>query len=104
MIVYSSEAAYITDSKTLKDKIARIDRVINALYDSAINAASNNDISSYSLDDGQTSISTSYRSVEEALQAVKGFENLRERMLNKLNGYSIRLLPEENLKYRNRRW
>lgn len=102
MIVYSTEAAYITDAKTYKDKIKRIDQVINALYDSAINAASNNDVSSYSLDDGQTSISTSYRSVEEAFQAVKNWENLREKMINKLNGYSVKLLPEENLKGRNR--
>lgn len=46
----------------------------------------NSDIESYTLDDGQTKISTTYRNVESIIKAIVGFEALRDKLLNQLNG------------------
>lgn len=97
-VTYHSETAYIRSASDLKSKIQRIDNIIEALEDVILNAAGNQDISSYSVDDGQTSINTSYRNVEEAEAAVERFERRRQKYLNQLNGRQIRLMDENNFK------
>jgi hypothetical protein len=95
-VIYSSEIEYVQEAQDLRDKIKRVDKIINKLFDAGLNAAANQDISSYSLDDGQTSINTSYRTAEECLKAAKQFESFKESYINKLNGHFISLKPISN--------
>lgn len=98
-IRYSSEQVYLDEAQDLKDKIARIEKIIDGLLKAAESAAANQDISSYSLDDGQTSISASYRSAEDALAAVQQWEKLKDFYKNRLNGTDVfQLKPASNFR------
>jgi len=100
MALYYSEKDYIQDSKTLKDKIAKIDKVIDALIDEAVVMAQNeaDTMSQYSLDDGQTSISASYRTVDEVRKAIRGFRQLRNELTADLVGRHYRITPSEGFR------
>jgi hypothetical protein len=85
-----NETLYITSATSLLDRIARIDSIILALELQIVNVgAGNSDVQSYSLDDGQTKIQTQYTSIESITKAIQGFDALRERLLNQLNGRSM---------------
>ena len=87
-----NETLYITSAISLLDRIARLDSIILALELQIINVgAGNSDVQSYSLDDGQTKIQTQYASIESIAKAIEGFDKLRERLLNQLNGRSMLL-------------
>jgi hypothetical protein len=101
-IEYSSASVYIEQAQDLKDRIAKIEKVIDALYTAAESAAENQDITSYSLDDGQTSISAQYRNPDQAFKAIEHFERLKQMYINKLNGRRTRLIPGDNFKGRYR--
>lgn len=87
-----NETLYITSASSTIERINRIDSIILALELQVVNVgAGNSDIQSYSLDDGQTKIQTQYTSIESITKAIEGFEKIKERLLNKLNGRSILL-------------
>ena len=69
------------------ERVNRIDQIITALELRVLDAgAGNSDIDEYSLDDGQIKIKTKYRSVDSMYTAIQGFEALKQKLLNKLNG------------------
>jgi len=83
---YDNPAEYI---KAAPDVIARINRltaVIEALENCSLNAASNGEISSYSFNDGQSDIKTSYTSITEISNSIEMFEKIRERLINRAQG------------------
>jgi len=96
MVVYSSAAAYIESCKTLRDKIIAIDAIIAALMTTALLAATNDNISQYSLNDGQTIINTSYRGVAGITKSIMDMEALKQLYLNRLNGRMTRLVDSKN--------
>lgn len=82
-----NEKLYVDSASSLEAKIARIDTIITALEDQFINsAAGNSDLEYYTLDDGQTKITTAYRDVRLIPQAISRFETLRTMYINRLNG------------------
>jgi hypothetical protein len=102
-IYYEDAGGYIQNASNIRDKIKRIDQVIDALFDAATKAAANQEISSYSLDDGQTSITASYRNSQEALKAINDFEELRQKYIDRLNKNSVfQLKPEQNFRIKRR--
>jgi hypothetical protein len=98
MVEYDSAAIYIQSATSIKDKINKIDTVISALMDAALKAASNEDITEYSLDNGQTKIKCIYRGSDSALQAIKGFEQIKNMYINQLNGRSFRLVDAKSFR------
>lgn len=104
MVYFDSCSIYITSATTLKDKIARIDAIIVLLEDAAIKAAGNEDISEYSLDDGQTKIKTVYKSAASVMSALQSFETMRQRYINQLNGRHVRLVDSKNFPSNRRRY
>lgn len=89
---------YIENATSLQEKLVRIDAIILALETLAIDyAAGKAGISSYSLNDGQTTISTSYRSVSDIHVSLLGYEQIRQTILNKLNGRTFVLRPWRGL-------
>lgn len=95
-VVFDSAAAYVESCKTLKDKIAAIDAIIDALETTALKAASTGNITSYSLDDGQTRINTVYRNAAEVEASISAFEKIKQRYINRLNGHRTRLVDSKN--------
>lgn len=85
-----NEVIYIDSATSLLDRINRIDTIIDALIlQMSTVGTGHSDISSYSLNDGQTTISTQYTTPELIQNAIAGFEKMRERYVNKLNGHGM---------------
>lgn len=98
MVVYDSAAIYIDGATSIKDKIVRIDSIINALLITAAESASTDNIEEYQLDDGQTKIKTIYRGTDAIFKSIKSFETLREMYRNKLNGRVFRLVDSKSFR------
>lgn len=97
MVVYDSSDIYISKATSLKDKINRIDAIIKALEDTALKSATSDDITEYSLDDGQTKIKTVYRGTKGIINSINSLIRLREYYINKLNGRQVRLVDGRSL-------
>lgn len=96
MVIYSSADLYIESCTTLRAKIAAIDTIQTALLTTALKAASKGAISQYSLNDGQTIISATYRNAKEVTASYEAFEAIKQMFINRLNGRSIRLVDGKN--------
>lgn len=95
---YSDCIAYLATAQSNKDKIAKIDALIVALEDAAVKAAVNEDVTEYSLDDGQTKIKKVFRGGVNIARAINDFERIRQRYINRLNGYGVQLIDRESNK------
>ena len=98
MADYNSPIEYVQSRASLIDKINAIDSIIDALIISAAAGAGTGHFMQYSLDDGQTKISTSYRSVGDVEAGIRGFERLKHYYLNQLNGRRVRLMDISNFR------
>lgn len=98
MVIYDSSYKYVDSATTVAGKITKIDAIITALEATALKSAANDDISEYSLDDGQTKIRTAYKGTESVLKSIESFIKLKEYYVNKLNGRVIRLVDGQSLR------
>lgn len=96
MIYFDSAAIYIESATTLQEKIAKIDAIIVALEATALTAAGNEDLTEYSLDNGQTKIKCVYRGSESIIKSIKAYEQMKQMYVNRLNGRRIRLVDSKN--------
>jgi hypothetical protein len=96
MVTYDSAQIYIQCGSTLRDKIARMDAIIAALEDTALKAATTDDILEYQLNDGQTIIKTVYKGADAVLRSIQAFEKIRTMYVNRLNGHVFRLVDSKN--------
>ena len=100
MVYYDSADIYISSATTLREKITRIDAVIEALETTALRAAATGNLSEYALNDGQTTIKTVYRDVNAVAASITAFETIKERYINRLNGRHVRLVDGKNFRGR----
>lgn len=98
MIEYESTEKYLGTATSLKDRIAKIEAIISALYTTAERAAINGDVSAYTLDDGQVRIGTNFRTVDEVMKSIYAFEKLNQLYINRLTGRMIRLVDGKNMR------
>lgn len=103
MQYFSSCVAFVQSFQDIKQKIAAIDEIIAALFVSATAAAAGESVTQYSLNDGQTIISATPRSVGQIKQSIVAFEQLRNMYASKINGRVVRLVDVKNLIGRNGR-
>jgi len=93
-----NEKLYIENAANLEEKLQRIDNIIEALEERMLDVgAENSSTASYSVDDGQVKISTSYTTVKQMAEGIAAFEFIRQRILNKLNGRGMVLRPWRGL-------
>ena len=95
-VTYDSAAIFIQTATCLKDKIAKMDAIIEALEATALTAAANDNIEEYQLNDGQIVIKTIYRGVDAIFKSIWAFEKLRQQYVNRLNGRMVRLVDRKN--------
>lgn len=95
-IIYESAGIYLATAKSLKDKIAKIDLIIDALILSAGTASTTDHITEYQLNTGQTIIKANYRGAKALSESIMAFEKMRELYLNRLHGRMIRLVDGKN--------
>ena len=99
VFVALTEKLYIESATSQLDRLNRIDAIILALENQIIeSAAGTSDKTGYSLNDGQITISTQYRSVEDMAAAITKFDTIRQRILNILNGRNMILRPCQGLR------
>jgi hypothetical protein len=96
MAVFDSADIYIQCTTDLRERIVRIDAIIDALETTALKAAATGNISEYSLNDGQTQIKTVYRSPKDVQASIDAFEMIKQRYINRLNGRVVRLVDSKN--------
>jgi len=97
MVIYNSADKYIESCQTVRDQIAAINAIQAALMSQALKAASKGPVSQYSLNDGQTIISATYRSTKEITEAYWDFERIKQVLINQINGRMFRLVDGKNL-------
>ena len=98
MVVYDSASIYIQSSTTLCEKIEKIDAIIAALEDTALQSAGNDNIEEYWLDDGQSKIKTSYKGTDQIFKSIIAFERMRQIYVNRLNGFVVRMVDSRSLR------
>src|SRR5688500_17229568 len=102
MIIYKCASAYIQSFSTLKAKIDAINAIQDALLNQALinigtNASEN--LSQYSLNDGQTVISATYRTSDQVMQDYRSYENLKNQLLaayDNASGRMVRLVDHKS--------
>lgn len=99
MAIYISAQCYITSVADKKARLVKIKAVLTALDDLALAAAAGDNISSYTLDNGQTKVNTEYRSLADVERSIAAFERIKNRLEQDLNGGAvIRLVDGSNLR------
>lgn len=96
MATYVSASQYIESCTSIKGKIAAIDAIIDALLLTAAKSAESENISQYSLNDGQTIISTTYKGTQSVVASIAAFRTLRASYAQMLTGRVVRLVDSKN--------
>lgn len=87
-----TETIYIEGAETLEARLSRINTIIETLETRMVEAGAGQALTAqYSLNDGQVTISTTYRTPESIAQAIFWYEKLAEKLRNKLNGRVVAL-------------
>ena len=82
---------YIENANSLKDKIRRIDQIIESLMLSAADPSGSGNVEEYSYNDGQTIVKSIYRSPKQMTEGIMAWQNIRSYYQRKLEGGVIRL-------------
>lgn len=98
MVTYDTAQMYVQSKTTLEEKLAAVEAIMDSLLLMAADSAGSSNYSEYYLDDGQTKISTKYRSVMDVQAGIFAFERLRQMYLNRLNGRVLRLVDSKNFR------
>lgn len=101
-MIYDNPAEYLTAAGTdIKERINRLTLIIVNL-ENMMATAGTGDIQSYSFNDGQSQINTTYRTLSDVAMAINQFETIRTRLINKCNG-RVTILRDANTisRYRN---
>lgn len=97
MQYFSDPYKYIESCASISAKIKAIDLIIDALIISIGKAAAGENITQYSLNDGQTIISTTKRSVSDMEASVSAMQKMRNLYVNKKTGRVFRMVDGKNL-------
>lgn len=97
-MVYIAIKDYIQSCTSLRAKIAALDAIIEALLlqSAAVAGGSTENITQYSLNDGQTIISTTYKGSKGIAAAILEYETLRQMYVNRLVGRKMTLRDGRN--------
>jgi hypothetical protein len=96
MATFDSEAKYLQSQTSLAARITAIDAIIDALMLVAAEAAEDDNINEYWLNDGQTQIKTIYKGAHNVERSIQKFERLRNMYLGRLRGRMTRLVDSKN--------
>ncbi len=97
MITYNSAQIYVTSATTAREQLTRLDAVINALMATMLTAATTENLTEYTLDDGQTKIHCSYNGVAAIEKSIMSLERLKQIYINRLNGRMARLVDGKSM-------
>lgn len=98
ILYYSFDANY-QSCKTVQDKIAKIDVILDALFTTAMTSVQNGDTVEYTLDTGQSKIHKVFSTTASVVQAIKDYETLRTLYNQKLSSRVSRLVDSKSIPY-----
>lgn len=98
-VYYPSFRAYFEDADTLEMKVTRLNTIIDAQLTLAATSGLEDDVKEYRLNDGQTIINVTRRSVEEIMSTVRKLELVRQMYINRINGRGMRLVDHEDTRF-----
>lgn len=87
MAVYFTCIDYIRCASNTREKIDRINAIIEALEDSMLKGALKANIEEYSLDDGQTKIKEVFRDITQIENSITALTRRKNRLINSCVGY-----------------
>lgn len=96
-IIYAKASDYLGTLTSRNARIAAIDSIIDTLLLTAADAASNDNISKYVLNDGQTIIQCEYKGAESIMKSIQAFRKLRNMYINDSNGRAFRLVDYKSI-------
>lgn len=97
-VLYFSLNANFQTCTSLEDRIAKIDAIIDELFNTALRSVANGDVIEYDIDTGQTKQKVQYSSAMQVSNAIQAYENIRQRYVNKLLGNKWKVVGEKNLR------
>jgi len=77
---------YIQSKTDTLAKIKAIESLIDSMIINAADAIDNSGVASYTMDTGQTKVTTNFRSVEEVNKGIKSLEAILQTYINRYNG------------------
>lgn len=93
---------YLTDAKTLEDRIHRLEQLIDAMILSTLNIVSGDDynpnVSEYQLNDGQMTVRTAYKTNNDVFKSIESLEKTKQMYMNQLNGRVMSLRDIRSLR------
>lgn len=101
MVIYTSFEQYVQSATTIQAKLAKIDAIIDVLLTTALVSAGSDNTQEYSLDDGQSKVSTIYKGTDGVMKSIAAFEKLRDYYKTKLDnntGRVVQLVDRRNFK------
>lgn len=82
--------------------IAQIDAILTSLRTTGMTSVSTGQFVEYEYDTGMTKTNIVYRSIDEVLKTIEGYERLRQYYVNKRMPSIIRVVDSKNFKRRRR--
>lgn len=98
-VFYPSFRAYFEDADDLCDKVDRLGQIIDAQLTLAATSGLEDDVKEYRLNDGQTIINVTRRSVEEIMNTIRKLQLIRNAYINQINGRGMRLTNHEDTRF-----
>lgn len=98
MIVYFSLDANFESCTSIKAKIAKVDAIIDSLFNTALKSVGSGNRVEYSIDTGQTKQKVVYSDVNSITKAIKEYETIRQMYVNKITGSEFRNVDQRNLR------
>lgn len=98
MVIFFDKCAILPaeTKQTARDRIDKINTIIDTLLDAQIAFAANPNQKEYKLDDGQTKIAVTYRDLDAVSAAIMSLERTKQIYLNRYNGRMTRLVDSKN--------
>lgn len=92
---------YLTSAKTLQERISNLEKLIDAMILSTLNASEDGaapNVSEYQLNDGQMIVKTVYKTYSDLLGGIKKLEQIKQMYMNQLNGRVMSLRDIRSLR------
>jgi spore coat protein CotF len=86
--------------QSIKDKIAKIDAIIDSLMTTAMTSVTSGNIAEYQIDTGQTTNRVRYTDINQITTTITNYEKIRQMYVNKLVGRKHILVDGSNFRIR----
>lgn len=97
-MIYSSAGTYFNETGTdIKARIIRMIAVRNAMDGALLNAAGLSDIAEYFINDGQTIIKATHRSIQDIQKSIELIDKMIAKLTTQINGRQSQLIDSKNL-------